>query len=70
MNEKQISSKYMSEFENYMNMNEDEREIISKYMSDLAKKSYEKSPRSKKFYQKMQAKSVAKRKKNKLTSKE
>lgn len=44
------------------------KQVISEYMSDLAKKSYEKSPRGKEFYQKMQAKSVKKRRKNQKLS--
>ena len=37
---------------------------ISKYFSELAKKSHKKNPRSKKYYQDIQKKSVIKRKQN------
>lgn len=45
-----------------------EQEVISKYHSELGKQSYKKSPRSKEFYQKMQKKSVKKRKQNQLST--
>ena len=42
-----------------------EKKIISTIMSENARKSHQKSPRSKEFYQEMQKKSVEARKKKK-----
>lgn len=39
-----------------------EKEIISKYFSEMAKKTHQKHPRSKEFYRDMQKKSIAKQK--------
>lgn len=42
-----------------------EKEIISKFLSDIAKKGHKNKPRSKEFYQAMQKKAVKNRLKNK-----
>lgn len=41
------------------------KEIIRKFLSDIAKKGHKKSPRGKEFYRSMQKKAVKKRLKNK-----
>lgn len=48
----------------------DNKKIISKAMSELAKRAHKKKPRSKEFYRTMQAKSVAARKDKKLSTAE
>jgi hypothetical protein len=47
-----------------------EKEIISKHFSKIAKLSHEKSPRTKEYYAQIQKKSVAKRKANQKLSKD
>lgn len=41
------------------------KEIIKKFLSDIAKEGHKKNPRSKEFYKKMQKKAVKKRLQNK-----